>query len=678
MATRRTPSRASSRSYAGSVNADQPAGTTPNAALMGAALAFGRAAPRQRPANTGGSTNGSLYAAVSAGQRSKTSSPEGKSPGNGVGAKTTIGLSPNTVREHGNKHGTSLSPSGMPNLQVTPSRAQSRSPSGSTRATAMLAANRASPASEHMAGEDRMSTETSMPSRTKPRLAKPAAPPKPRRLSSHHRTLSQDSIRSPTDDSPILPTTSLVSLFERNSTDHRPPSRKKPVEPIVIKPSSDLTIRSPKPVRTSNGVLRKVQAGMADGRQAEAQVALQKAVVLDEEEGDAGGRNTNPSAGHGASSSKAGASSGHGSYARSSTRPSSSHRAAASSRSDTGTSTNARDTGASTGSGSGGVASTQGLDGDDGSSQEESYFSASEDTAPSPAFNLRKRPSGLKEHPSPSPPPPMPPPRRSHASPLRSSHHGSSAPIDIKLPTRSVTSPRHQRSPSNHSPQSITATYHQLYPRRMTPLSSNDLANAMVASSLASSRVSSPHKLEPPPVVPRHHHHLPFARTPSPAKKGMRHTLRKDDATSSDTGSDEHHPYGKHRKKRIVRKHPNKHHEGDRKRWRDAVTERERKRYEGVWAANRGLYSEDAPDQVSNIVVRDIWMRSRLPGHELEVIWDLVDSTSAGRLGKEEFVVGLWLIDQRLKGRKLPTKVSPTVWASVTGVQGIKVKKFMG
>lgn len=47
-------------------------------------------------------------------------------------------------------------------------------------------------------------------------------------------------------------------------------------------------------------------------------------------------------------------------------------------------------------------------------------------------------------------------------------------------------------------------------------------------------------------------------------------------------------------------------------------------------------------------------------------------------LNKEQFVVGLWLIDQRLKGRKLPIRVSETVWASVKGLQGIKVKKFLG
>lgn len=156
------------------------------------------------------------------------------------------------------------------------------------------------------------------------------------------------------------------------------------------------------------------------------------------------------------------------------------------------------------------------------------------------------------------------------------------------------------------------------------------------------------------------------------------------------------HPYGKHKKKRLVRKHPNKHHEGDRKRWRDAVTERERKRYEGLWAANKGLHcslsrdeeitfrkipsqriqaQELLQDQISNIVAKDIWTRSRLPDSTLEMVWDLVDNDNVGRLGREEFVVGMWLIDQRLRGRKLPVKVSESVWASVRSLQGIKIRK---
>lgn len=134
------------------------------------------------------------------------------------------------------------------------------------------------------------------------------------------------------------------------------------------------------------------------------------------------------------------------------------------------------------------------------------------------------------------------------------------------------------------------------------------------------------------------------------------------------------------------RKHPNKHHEGTRRRWRDQITERERKRYEGVWAANKGVLlpnvssssahaaaGDDPSSDVLNMSVQEIWRRSRLPEHVLEEVWDLVDNRAIGRLRREEFVVGLWLVDQRLKGRKLPVKVSESVWTSARGV-GIKVK----
>lgn len=132
-----------------------------------------------------------------------------------------------------------------------------------------------------------------------------------------------------------------------------------------------------------------------------------------------------------------------------------------------------------------------------------------------------------------------------------------------------------------------------------------------------------------------------------------------------------------------MKKHPNKHHEGARKRWRDIVTERERKRYEAVWASNRGLYLPSASGagngngnegKVCNLVVRDVWSRSRLSKDVLEEVYALVDREESGDLGKEEFVVGLWLIDQRLKGRKLPIRVSESVWRSVGNRVGIKVR----
>lgn len=127
------------------------------------------------------------------------------------------------------------------------------------------------------------------------------------------------------------------------------------------------------------------------------------------------------------------------------------------------------------------------------------------------------------------------------------------------------------------------------------------------------------------------------------------------------------------------------HHEGSRKRWREEITQRERKRYEAVWASNRGLLldlpnayiggnKEEASEYVLNIVVREVWKRSRLPADELAEVWDLVDRLGIGALGRQEFVVGMWLIDQRLRGRKIPIKVSDSVWGSTNGMKVMNPK----
>ncbi|GAO18230.1 hypothetical protein UVI_02022960 [Ustilaginoidea virens] len=145
-----------------------------------------------------------------------------------------------------------------------------------------------------------------------------------------------------------------------------------------------------------------------------------------------------------------------------------------------------------------------------------------------------------------------------------------------------------------------------------------------------------------------------------------------------------------HRHKLSSNKHA--HHEGARNRWRDQITQRERRRYEAVWASNRGhlLQADDDGDDdddddddddglrsecVANVVAREIWKRSRLPEDELMEVWDLVDRAGAGMLTRQEFVVGMWLIDQRLKGRKLPARVSDSVWFSANGVNALKARK---
>ena len=125
------------------------------------------------------------------------------------------------------------------------------------------------------------------------------------------------------------------------------------------------------------------------------------------------------------------------------------------------------------------------------------------------------------------------------------------------------------------------------------------------------------------------------------------------------------------------------HHEGSRRRWREEITPRERKRYEAVWASNRGVLLEyhqptprstsgEIPEYVVNVVVREICKRSRLPADELTEVWDLVDRNGTGMLGRTEFVVGMWLIDQRLRGRKIPAKGSDSVWGSANGMKVMK------
>ncbi|KAG9238011.1 hypothetical protein BJ875DRAFT_102413 [Amylocarpus encephaloides] len=244
-------------------------------------------------------------------------------------------------------------------------------------------------------------------------------------------------------------------------------------------------------------------------------------------------------------------------------------------------------------------------------------------------------------------------------------------------------------SASDYKP-SWRAEIHEQQRRRLTSSSAvsvtssvavDSLANAIVASSLASSRAGSPSRHlrapAPPPTrrSPRSHlFHNHNSRSASPVRHvGLRTTLRKEQKEEEiDEGAKR-----RTKKAHLMKKHPNKHHEGDRKRWRDEITDRERKRYEAVWASNKGLHMPDIPGSemlVCNLVVRDIWSRSRLHDDVLEEAYGLVDRMGGGWLGKEEFVVGLWLVDQRLKGRKLPIRVSESVWTSVGVLGGIRVR----
>ncbi|KAJ3098578.1 actin organization and endocytosis protein [Phlyctochytrium planicorne] len=65
-------------------------------------------------------------------------------------------------------------------------------------------------------------------------------------------------------------------------------------------------------------------------------------------------------------------------------------------------------------------------------------------------------------------------------------------------------------------------------------------------------------------------------------------------------------------------------------------------------------YDQDRDGYLSGKEVRSIWLRSRLDGVSLGMIWLLVDGRREFRLNREEFSVGMHLIDERLRGRPIP------------------------
>ncbi|KAL1862446.1 Increased rDNA silencing protein [Diaporthe australafricana] len=236
----------------------------------------------------------------------------------------------------------------------------------------------------------------------------------------------------------------------------------------------------------------------------------------------------------------------------------------------------------------------------------------------------------------------------------------------------------------------------------------DSLSDAMMAGSLASARhtpVSMVGTRTPPPVPPSRRMggtRKAASRAASPHQ--MKKTLR-----DQRPKSDDEEARRPHHKKGLINSKKHTHHEGSRRRWREEITERERKRYEAVWASNRGLFlvpaaqaacsdpehlqpqpqphshrggpatrdqgHEVLSEHVASVVVRDIWGRSRLPEAELAEVWDLVYGQGQeggprvrAALGKSEFVVGTWLVDQRLRGRKIPPRVGDSVWSSAKGL----------
>jgi len=97
--------------------------------------------------------------------------------------------------------------------------------------------------------------------------------------------------------------------------------------------------------------------------------------------------------------------------------------------------------------------------------------------------------------------------------------------------------------------------------------------------------------------------------------------------------------------------------------WSRTIPAAARRRYEGLFASNCS-----GREFIENFVVRELWQRSRLENRVLAEVWQLVDRGEKGRLNKEEWVVGLWVIDTALRGGKAPARIEEGVWKSAGGV----------
>lgn len=109
------------------------------------------------------------------------------------------------------------------------------------------------------------------------------------------------------------------------------------------------------------------------------------------------------------------------------------------------------------------------------------------------------------------------------------------------------------------------------------------------------------------------------------------------------------------------------------------ISQQERKRYEAIWMSNRFRYLNTLqwwPSMdnaillpkdglILGLIVKDIWQRSNLSDTLLGNIFDLVDTRCDGSLDRKSFIVGMWLVDQCLYGRKLPTVIHDDIWESV-------------
>lgn len=89
---------------------------------------------------------------------------------------------------------------------------------------------------------------------------------------------------------------------------------------------------------------------------------------------------------------------------------------------------------------------------------------------------------------------------------------------------------------------------------------------------------------------------------------------------------------------------------------RDIITDKEYNRFCTIFAQNVG-----AETHIAGPVARDIFMKSGLPQSILAHVWNLCDQEQLGRLTKDQFILAMHYINQKVKGIELPSELPPDV-----------------
>ncbi|XP_032791226.1 epidermal growth factor receptor substrate 15-like 1 isoform X1 [Daphnia magna] len=83
----------------------------------------------------------------------------------------------------------------------------------------------------------------------------------------------------------------------------------------------------------------------------------------------------------------------------------------------------------------------------------------------------------------------------------------------------------------------------------------------------------------------------------------------------------------------------------------------------------------DRDGYVSGLEIKDVFLQSHLPQPVLAHIWGLCDVGQTGKLNNEQFALAMWLVQQKVQGRELPTVLTPEMMPPSLRTQDTSVEE---